>query len=900
MIKNSIIPLLIATISYIPFAKADESTQDYVITKTVETSSLTEQGLYVSSKGNLTLKGDSTITNHIIVDGGSLTLALPENDDDDDDSTQTATSTLTQTNADDEQALTIRNSGTVTLEGSENSTTTATIAGKADLVDGTLNVNSGSSLTIGKDYTSDNSKLDADGSVSISGDATLTNSSALSGTVSIGGNLTASDSTIDAGINTITVTGTGSITGGTVTASASTDSVGSITFNDKMTISDSTINLQGDEENEQEAVLKATDISSTDTDISLSTARIYATDGNIVLDNSNVEADHGGLTATGTIDLKNGTYTFYGNATALSATQTNVASDATLNLDAGSVVSGILNVNGNVSLLETETGDLNVSGASGNGNIDMKWNNFIDGDFNLTENATMTMTQSADHTSILSITNGDMNVTNSSVDMDIGAIKNEDGAVNFNDNSALSLRIAGKPTDEKDTYGHIEANEINISGNNTSLNIILDTGVLTKEEGQIDFTLLDADSVDGQFSELVKNNRYTIVYKGDGVFGITEKTSAGGVVTEDDYDIRDMADAWLSEAFPSDSPGKEVQDMLNTLSQTPGMEQAFTDTLNALSPDTTPIVTTLSATFNRQMANVIGARLEKMRAQSKYRYKRYTYNQQPIFEKQDGLWIQGLTNKIDYTDSKGFDAKNNGVAVGADIELVDGFKIGLGYSYTDTDANSIGRDTDVSTHLGAVYIDMNGDEFYFNTLATYGRSQYEEKKDVYSIPVKAKYDVDFWGVQSILGYDPGAMRIGKYGMGTIMPEIGVRYMAVKKKEYTDSADQRVKDADADTLTGTLGAHYTLNYDFGNVIFYPDLKAAVTYDFIQDELESVVVLPNDLAYRVKEERLDKLGVEVGAELGVKIAKTVDISLSYLGMFRKDYKDHTGFLNLKYHF
>ena len=299
------------------------------------------------------------------------------------------------------------------------------------------------------------------------------------------------------------------------------------------------------------------------------------------------------------------------------------------------------------------------------------------------------------------------------------------------------------------------------------------------------------------------------------------------------------------------------------------------------------------------MANVIGARLEKMRAHSRYGYNRYNRGQ-PIFEKQDGLWVQGLTNKIDYTGSKAFDAKNNGVAAGADVELADGFKIGLGYSYTDTDANSIGRKTDVTTHLGAIYVDVNGDELYFNTLATYGRSQYEEKKDVFSLPVKAKYDVDFWGVQSILGYDPGAMRMGKYGMGTIMPEIGVRYMAIKKKGYTGSADHRVKDADANTLTGTLGAHYTLNYDFGNIVVYPDIKAAVTYDFIQDELESVVALPNDLAYRVKEERLDKLGVEVGAELGIKIAKTVDISLSYLGMFRKDYKDHTGFLNLKYHF
>lgn len=895
MIKKTILSLIIClTISQI--ANADDSTdipKDRVVTQQISDDkavAINEIGLYVASTGRLPLVGDSIVTNHIVVNGGSLDILTP----DDEEGEEKKYSTLTQTNSNDEQALTIRDNGSVTFAGN----TEGTIAGKADLINGSLSLSAGkdqsTSLTIGKDYTSTSSTLStsaSEGSVymEVKGNMSLLDNSTISmngGTINLGGNMTALDSTISLS-GTMNITGTGLIKNSPITVS----SLSSMNFNDNLTILDSTLNVGG--------TVKAKDIAITNTPISL-TGTISATNGNIVLDNSDITADHGGLQATGTIDFKNGTHTFYGNSGGIRATQTNVAQDVMLDLGAGTTVSGILNVNGNINLLETKTEDLNVSGAtSGNGNIDMKWNNFIDGDFNLTDNAAMTMTQEADHTSILSITNGDMNVTNSSVNMDIGVIKNENGAVNFKDNSSLSLRIAGKPTDLKDTYGHIEAHEINISNNNTKLNIILDTGVLTKEEGQVDFTLLDADSVNGQFSETVKNNRYTIVYKGNGVFGITEKTSAGDIVTEDDYDIRDMADAWLNEAFPSDSGGSEIQNVLNTLSQTPGMEQAYTDALNALSPDTTPIVTSLSATFNRQMANVIGARLEKMRARSRYGYNRYTRGQ-PIFEKQDGLWIQGLTNKIDYTGSKAFDAKNNGVAAGADVELIDGFKIGLGYSYTDTDANSIGRKTDVTTHLGAIYVDINGDELYFNTLATYGRSEYEEKKDVYSLPVKAKYDVDFWGVQSILGYDPGAMRMGKYGMGTIMPEIGVRYMAIKKKGYTDSADQRVKDADANTLTGTLGAHYTLNYDFGNVVVYPDIKAAVTYDFIQDELESVVALPNDLAYRVKEERLDKLGVEVGAELGFKIAKTVDISLSYLGMFRKDYKDHTGFLNLKYHF
>lgn len=645
MIKKTVLPL-IACLTFTQIVNAQES--DYVITTQIEdkyAAPINKTGLYIAPTGRLPLAGDSTVTNNIIVDGGSLILKAPQSDN---DSTEVVTSTLTQTNADDEQALTIRNGGTVTLEsGDEYSTTKGTIAGKADLINGTLNV--ASTLTIGKDYTSISSTLNASGSVTINGNAFLTDSSTLSGTVSIGGNLTALDSSISTN-KSINVTGKGSITNGTTTITGDSEHTGSMTFNDNLMILDSTLKL---ESSSDYVTLKATDISLTNTSVSLSKGRIIATNGDIVLDNSDITANHGRLSASGTIDFKNGTHTFYGNAgTTLSATQTNVASGVQLDLGAGSVVEGILNVNGNINLVETKTDDLNVSGTTAeNGKIDLKWNNFIDGNFNLTDNATMTMTQTTDHNSILTITNGDMNATNSSVNMDVGVIKNAAGSVNFNDNSALSLRIAGKPTDEKDTYGHIEAHEINISNNNTKLNVILDTGVLTKEEGQVDYTLFDADSVNGQFSELVENNRYTIVYKGNGVFGITEKTSAGGVVVggdEENLDIRDMADAWLNEAFPSNSDGNEIQNVLNALSQTPGMEQAYTEALNALSPDTTPIVTTLSSIFNRQMANVIGARLEKMRARSRYGYNRYTRGL-PIFEKQDGLWVQGLTNKIDYT-----------------------------------------------------------------------------------------------------------------------------------------------------------------------------------------------------------------------------------------------------------
>ena len=147
----------------------------------------------------------------------------------------------------------------------------------------------------------------------------------------------------------------------------------------------------------------------------------------------------------------------------------------------------------------------------------------------------------------------------------------------------------------------------------------------------------------------------------------------------------------------------------------------------------------------------------------------------------------------------------------------------------------------------------------------------------------------------------GAIRLSRHWRtGSFIPQIGFRYINIKQKGYTDSADQTVSDAEAQTMTGIGGLHYTADYKMGPVIFYPDLHAAVSYDFVSDELSATSSLAGSKPYTITAERLDELGIELGAEVGLRIANRVDIALSYLGMFRKDYTNHTEFTNLKYRF
>ena len=79
-----------------------------------------------------------------------------------------------------------------------------------------------------------------------------------------------------------------------------------------------------------------------------------------------------------------------------------------------------------------------------------------------------------------------------------------------------------------------------------------------------------------------------------------------------------------------------------------------------------------------------------------------------------------------------------------------------------------------------------------------------------------------------------------------------------------------------------------------------MKAAVTYDLIDDGNNANVVLANGAAYHVNGEKLDRLGFELGAKVATDVTDNLEISAGWEGRFRKDYNDQTAMLNAKYKF
>lgn len=480
-----------------------------------------------------------------------------------------------------------------------------------------------------------------------------------------------------------------------------------------------------------------------------------------------------------------------------------------------------------------------------------------------------------------------------------GGDKGVDGeGVHFKDNSTLAFTVT-----DKDTYGKIYANYVNISENGTNLNMTLNGAALAKGETTTLklFNGEDSDKVEieGKFANLSQNSRYEFKDNGDGTFEVTSVGSATDAVVDAGGSANNAgtAEAWDSVSASTSSPvAAAVTEKLAQLSNSTNAaeQKAYVDALTAVAPEVAPMVQqTQSETANQ----VFGAVSTRLTGGSISTGGEGMASGDSIF-KRGAMWVQGLFNKSkldDTSKAKGFDADSSGIAFGAEKFVTDDTKVGIGYAYTNTDIDGFMRSTDVDTHTAILYGEYKPSKWYVNGIATYGWSDYEESKSVAGVGVKSDYDVETFGLQAMTGYDMNVNGLG------ITPEAGLRYVHIKQDAYKDSADQKVSGNDSDILTGVIGAKVSKSWELENGMnIKPEVRVAATYDLMNDDVNSVVTLANGSAYAVEGEALDRFGMEFGAGVTAEVNDNVELSLGYEGKFREDYQDHTGLINAKYKF
>ncbi len=544
---------------------------------------------------------------------------------------------------------------------------------------------------------------------------------------------------------------------------------------------------------------------------------------------------------------------------------------------------------------------------------------------------------------------GSINVNNRGI-MDIGSSAIYANSVNFGNGSTLVSHIKdATQTDNRGsgTYGHIIANEVGVNTVKSDLQIVIRNGEIAEGETRR-VHIIRAGDMDGEFTDLANNRLYDIKAEGNGWYVITHKqeepvdpclgenppaycsdpclgenppayctdpclgdnppeycqtTPPGPEDTRTQKvctSIDCVDDVWIDEGLYDVLEGTKAEEVLDEFNRLTQYDpDKILDANYGIAPDLSPIIQAHAAEINRNLNNIIHNRLYGSMERTGYRFRSKRYYRFPRHESH--LWVQGIAGKSEWDAERGFDGTTKGLAVGFDGKVSDATRLGIAYAYTLGDFDSIGRETEIDSHTGMFYGEYNPNRFYANWMATYTRSAYEENKRVGRVNVRADFDVDAIGAQVMVGRKVGPIVNGNWSTGVFMPEVGLRYLYTKQHDYTDEALQQVEGQSGNTLTGLAGIQYTIGYKLSpNVSWYPELRAALTYDFVQADNKTRVNLANGNIYELEGEKLDKFGIELGARAGIDINRKSELSIEYDGVIQGDYSNHTGMANAKYKF
>nr|MCR4957408.1 autotransporter outer membrane beta-barrel domain-containing protein [Prevotella sp.] len=448
--------------------------------------------------------------------------------------------------------------------------------------------------------------------------------------------------------------------------------------------------------------------------------------------------------------------------------------------------------------------------------------------------------------------------------------------VSFKNGSQLNLKV-----DSLSNYGAIEANNITIE-EGAKLSATLGQGIVKIGQEET-LQLLKADNTDfNNFADSFDNNMYHFA-KADtnGAYLISQVKTAEEVVEESGGTATEVeaAAAWVDgDTFEEGSVAAEVADALADLAQNDA--KGFDEALSVIAPNEAPDVKTAATDLSDKLLLTLG---------------KYLSNQDigglssgDVYDDVT-LWAKGYYGKSklsNYNKVKGFDTTNKGVIAGLDKKLNGAVKVGFGFQYNASDVDSYHQKADVNTLTGFVYGEYRPSKWFVSGVASYGKSDYDEKKYTLGKEIKDNYSADVYSLQALTGYD------FKYAT----PEMGMRYYRIKRHGYEDNIGQAVSGKDMDLLRGVAGVRMSREYG----MFKPEIYAGVTYDFVSEKDNAIVSLPNGSSYTVAGRSLKRFGTEFNLSVSANVTDELTLSVGYEGKFREHYQDHAGMVNVKYEF
>ncbi len=476
--------------------------------------------------------------------------------------------------------------------------------------------------------------------------------------------------------------------------------------------------------------------------------------------------------------------------------------------------------------------------------------------------------------------------------LNLGQSTAQADSITLDNGASLAVEFANN------AMGNLKANTITIGENaedTAKLTVTLSRDFLT-DTTAVSHELTNGTAVtNGSFALAdVSNALYQVTMDNNVVTAVRkaqEETQQEIVNAGGNANDINVLNAFTTSADMGSAAANQTADLINTLAQTDvaGAVQAT----EAVAPEVASAKQVVHGSITREVFNTLQTRMDNVSGNAPQAFA-LADEQSVSTQGESAVWLQGLLNKShkEATDTDAFTGRSTGLAFGLDKQLSDALLLGAGYAYTHTNVSSALRHDRILGDNFFVYGQYRPSRFFVQGSLGYGDSKYEESKYLPGLTVKGDYHVKNYSAQAVAGYE---------WTEALIPTVGVRYISLQQEGYKDSSDQAISAEQNNYLSGLAGITLKGAYQAtANLRLMPQLRAGLSYDFVSDQAQGTVVLPNGSNYAVSGERLHRLGFETGVSVGAYVFENVEALLGYEGNFRQDYASHTGTLKFRYLF
>ena len=202
-----------------------------------------------------------------------------------------------------------------------------------------------------------------------------------------------------------------------------------------------------------------------------------------------------------------------------------------------------------------------------------------------------------------------------------------------------------------------------------------------------------------------------------------------------------------------------------------------------------------------------------------------------------GVWVQALSSNMDQDGrggDNGYSANSSGVAVGVDGRLNDNTRVGVAYSYLNSNIHSDqGNKTEVQGNALSLYGNWSLQNWFVDGSLSYGVNDNDSKRHIASTTAKGSYDSQALSASVIGGYSFKAS-----DSVLIEPRVAARYSSV----HMDSLHEKGSSAALNTGSqryevGELGAGLRVagNLPLGAGTLQPEATLMAYHDLMGDRV-----------------------------------------------------------------